>query len=70
MHPFYQIYSTILREYNMDATLVAARSLPDTFKIDRFDGSHFRCWQERIYSTLDMLNLTQYLIQPEPQEGS
>ncbi|KAM7523834.1 hypothetical protein LguiA_013736 [Lonicera macranthoides] len=54
----------------MDAALVAARSLPDTSKIDRFDGTHFRRWQERIYSTLDVLNLAQYLTQPEPQEGS
>ncbi|KAM7465056.1 hypothetical protein LguiB_012618 [Lonicera macranthoides] len=54
----------------MDAALVAARSLPDTSKIDRFDGTHFRRWQEKIYSTLDVLSLAQYLTQPEPQEGS
>ena len=53
----------------MDDVLVVAHSLPDTTKIDSFDGSHFWRWQERVYSTLDVLNLAQYLTQLEFQEG-
>ncbi|KAF7835672.1 Retrovirus-related Pol polyprotein from transposon TNT 1-94 [Senna tora] len=39
---------------NIPVTMFVPRLLPDTSKIEAFDGKHFRRWQERIYSVLDM----------------
>ena len=52
----------------MDAALTNTKS-PDVSKIDVFNGSFFKRWQERVFSVLDVMNLADYLTKPKPEEG-
>ena len=52
----------------MEASLVHTR--PDTSKIDPFNGTFFKRWQERVFSTIDVVNLGHILIDPKPEYGS
>ncbi|XP_038982179.1 uncharacterized protein LOC120110669 [Phoenix dactylifera] len=54
----------------MDSAMITARSIPDTSKIESFNGMHFKKWQDRVYFVLDMLNFAQYLNKSKPIEGS
>ena len=54
----------------MDAAMIAAKSLPDVSKIDRFDGTCFKRWQQKVHSTLDVHNLAQILTEKQPVLGS
>ena len=42
------------------------RPFPDVSKIEVFDGSFFRRWQERVYSVLDMYGVAGALTDSEP----
>ena len=54
-----------------DAALLAAvKSIPDIAKIDTFRGTNYKRWRNRIYDTLDVLNLAGYLTQPQPDAAS
>ncbi|CAL8138703.1 unnamed protein product [Prunus armeniaca] len=48
----------------------AISKLPDVSKIDTFNGAFFKRWQERVFSTLDVLNLSTYLTKLKPMEGT
>ena len=52
----------------MEASLVHTR--PDTCKIDLFNETLFKRWQERVFSTIDVVNLGHILIDPKPEDGS
>ena len=52
----------------MEASLVHTR--PDTSKIDPFNGTFFKRWQERVFSTIDVVNLGHILIDPKSEDGS
>ena len=52
----------------MEASLVHTR--PDTFKIDPFNGTFFKRWQERFFSAIDVVNLGYILTDPKPEDGS
>ena len=54
----------------MDAAMSAAKSLPDVSKIDRFDGTCFKRWQQKVRSTLDVHNLAHFLTENQPVLGS
>ena len=51
----------------MEASLVHTR--PDTSKIDPFNGTFFKRWQERVFSAIDVVNLRHILIDPKPEDG-
>lgn len=44
----------------MDATLTNTK-IPDVSKIDVFNGSFFKRWQERVFSAFDVMNFADYL---------
>ncbi|RVW47108.1 Retrovirus-related Pol polyprotein from transposon TNT 1-94 [Vitis vinifera] len=52
----------------MEASLV--HTCPDTSKIDPFNGTFFKRWQERVFSIIDVVNLEHILIDPKPEDGS
>ncbi|KAF5188217.1 hypothetical protein FRX31_022196, partial [Thalictrum thalictroides] len=49
---------------------LTARSLPNTTKIEQFQGDHFKRWKERVFDALDVLNFSQFLTEKEPKAGS
>ena len=51
-----------------EASLV--HTYPDTSKIDPFNGTFFKKWQERVLSTIDVENLGHILTYPKPEYGS
>ncbi|KAK9902491.1 hypothetical protein M0R45_001564 [Rubus argutus] len=53
----------------MDAALTNTK-IPDVSKIDVFNGSFFKRWQERVFSAFDVMNFADYLTKPKPKEGS
>ena len=54
-----------------DASLMAAtKALPDTWKIEPFGGKFFKRWHDRIYDTLDVMNLAEFLTEPPPDSDS
>ena len=52
----------------MEASLV--HTYPDTSKIDPFNGTFFKRWQERVFSIIDVVNLGHILTDPKPEDGS
>ena len=54
----------------MDATMIAEKSLPDISKIDWFDSTYFKRWQQKVCSTLDVHNLDYFLTEKQPILGS
>ncbi|KAF8379797.1 hypothetical protein HHK36_029246 [Tetracentron sinense] len=64
-------FSVFVSEIYMDAAaMITAKSLPDTSKIESFNGLFFKRWQERVFSSLDMVNLTHILKDPKPSEDA
>ena len=53
----------------MDAALMTIKSLPDTSKIEPFDGTRFKRWHEKVFDTLDVMNLAEYLALPPPDDA-
>lgn len=53
----------------MDVALTNTK-IPDVSKIDVFNGSFFKRWQERVFSTFDVMNFADYLTKPKLKEGS
>ena len=51
----------------MEASLVHTR--PDTSKIDHFNGTFFKRWQEMVFSTIDVVNLWYILTDPKSEDG-
>ena len=49
----------------MKTSLVHTR--PDTSKIDPFNGTFFKIWQERVYSAIDAVNLGHILTDLKPK---
>ena len=52
----------------MEVSLVHTR--PDISKIDPFNGTFFKKWQERVFSAIDVVNLRHILIDPKLEDGS
>ena len=52
----------------METSIVHTR--PDTSKIDPFNETFFKRWQERVYSTIDVVNLWHILTEPKPKSDS
>ena len=52
----------------MEASLVHTHL--DTSKIDPFNGTFFKRWQEKVFSAIDVVNLRHILIDPKPEDGS
>ena len=52
----------------METSLVHTH--PDTSKIDHFNGTFFKRWQERVYFAIDVVNLVNILIDPKPKSDS
>ena len=52
----------------MEASLVHTR--PDTSKIDPFNGTFFKRWQDRVFSTIDVVNLRHILTDSKPEDVS
>ena len=52
----------------MEASLVHTR--PDTSKIDPFNGTFFKRWQERVFSAIDVVNLRYILTDPKLEDSS
>ena len=52
----------------MKASLIHTH--PDTSKINPFNGTFFKRWQERVFSTIDVVNLGHILTDPKPEDGS
>ena len=52
----------------METSLVQTR--PDTSMIDTFNGTFFKRWQEKVYSTIDVVNLGHILTDPKPRSDS
>ena len=52
----------------MEASLVHTH--PNTSKIDLFNETLFKRWQERVFSTIDVVNLGNILTDPKPEDGS
>ena len=52
----------------MEASLVHTRL--HTSKIDPFNGTFFKRWKERFFSTIDVVNLGHILIDPKPEDSS
>lgn len=46
------------------------KPFPDVSKIEVFGGQHFRRWQERISSTLDMHGVAAALTDPQPDSSA
>ncbi|KAF7828228.1 Retrovirus-related Pol polyprotein from transposon TNT 1-94 [Senna tora] len=55
---------------NVPATVPLHRPLPDTSKIEAFDGKNFRRWQERVYSMLDMHGVVDVLEKSKPADDA
>ena len=51
----------------MEASLVHTRL--DTSKIDPFNGTFFKRWQENVFFTIDVVNLGHILTDPKPEDG-
>ena len=51
----------------MEASLIHTR--PNTSKIDPFNGTFFKRWQENVLSAIDVVNLEHILIDPIPEDG-
>lgn len=47
----------------------AITKLHDVSSIDTFNGAFFKRWQEQVFSTLDVLNLSTYLTKLKPTKG-
>ena len=52
----------------MKASLIHTH--PDTSKINPFNGTFFKRWQERVFSTIDVVNLGHIFTDPKPEDGS
>ena len=52
----------------MEASLVHTR--PDTYKIDPFNGTFFKKWQEKVFLAIDVVNLGHILTDPKPKDNS
>ena len=55
----------------MDTTMVAAtaaKSLSDISRIELFNGTHFKRWQERVLSTLDVTGYAFVIIDPKSEK--
>ncbi|KAL6314329.1 hypothetical protein AAG906_019031 [Vitis piasezkii] len=52
----------------MEASLV--HTCPDTSKIDPFNGTLFKRWQERVFSAIDVVNLGHILAYLKPEDSS
>ena len=52
----------------MEASLVHIR--PEKSKIDHFNGTFFKRWQERVFSAIDVVNLGHILTDPKPEDSS
>ena len=52
----------------MEASLV--HTCPDISKIDPFNGTFFKRWQERVFSIIDVVNLAHILIDSKSEDGS
>ena len=52
----------------MKASLVHTH--PDTSKIDPFNGTFFKRWQERVFFAIDLVNLGHILTDPKLKDGS
>ena len=50
----------------MKASLVHTH--PDTSKIDPFNGTFFKRWQERVFFAIDLVNLGHILTDPKPED--
>ncbi|RVW34083.1 hypothetical protein CK203_084317 [Vitis vinifera] len=42
----------------------------DTSKVDPFNGTFFKIWQEKVFSAVYVVNLGRILIDPKPEDGS
>ena len=51
----------------MEASLV--HTCPNTSKIGPFNGTFVKRWQERVFSTIDVMNLGHILTDPKPEDG-
>ena len=49
----------------METSLV--HTLPDTYKIDPYNGTFFKRWQERVYFAINVVNLGHILIDLKPK---
>ena len=52
----------------MEASLV--HTCPNASKIDPFNRTLFKRWQEIAFSTIDVVDLGHILIDPKPEDGS
>ena len=52
----------------MEASLV--HTCPDISKIDPFNGTFFKRWQDRVFSTIDVVNLRHILTDSKPEDVS
>ena len=52
----------------MEASLVHTHL--NTSKIDPFNGTFFKRWQERVFFAIDVVNLGHILTDPKPEDGS
>ncbi|KAJ9680257.1 hypothetical protein PVL29_019539 [Vitis rotundifolia] len=52
----------------MEASLVHTR--PNISKIDPFNGTFFKRWQEKVFSAIDVVNLGHILTDPKPEDDS
>ena len=52
----------------MEASLVHTHL--DTSKIDPFNGTFFKRWQEKVFSAIDVVNLGHILTDPKLEDGS
>ncbi|KAF5176201.1 hypothetical protein FRX31_034212 [Thalictrum thalictroides] len=53
--PAGQIHAAAVLPFVLD-NFLTARSLPNTTKIEQFQGDHFKRWKERVFDALDVLN--------------
>ena len=52
----------------MEVSLVHTRL--DTSKVDSFNGTFFKIWQEKVFSAIYVVNLGRILIDSKPEDGS
>ena len=52
----------------MEASLV--HTCLDTSKIDLFNKTFFKRWQERVFSTINVVNMRHILTDPKPEDSS
>ena len=52
----------------MEASLVHTH--PDTSKIDPFNRTFFKRWQEKVFFAIDVVNLGHILTDLKPKDGS